>query len=108
MGERQAKQMEQKGPIFSRDFGKPKAERDAIKAGERSDQREQARQAAEERDRRRRERIRQAAEERDRRRRNTAPGSVQGASFKSGGMVSSASKRADGIASKGKTRGRIY
>jgi hypothetical protein len=27
---------------------------------------------------------------------------------KSGGMVSSASKRADGIASKGKTRGRIY
>jgi hypothetical protein len=32
---------------------------------------------------------------------------VQGASFKSGGMVGFASKRADGIASKGKTRGRI-
>jgi hypothetical protein len=42
------------------------------------------------------------------RERDTARGSVQGASFKSGGMVSSASKRADGIASKGKTRGRIY
>jgi hypothetical protein len=41
------------------------------------------------------------------RERDTARGSVQGASFKSGGMVSSASKRADGIASKGKTRGRI-
>ena len=49
-----------------------------------------------------------ALAERKKRERDTARGSVQGESFKSGGMVSSASKRADGIATKGKTRGRIY
>jgi hypothetical protein len=59
LGERQARQMEEKGPIFSRDYGKPKAERDAIEAGERSDRREQARQAAEERGRRESERKRE-------------------------------------------------
>jgi hypothetical protein len=49
-----------------------------------------------------------ALAERKKRERDTARGSVQGESFKSGGMVGSASKRADGIATKGKTRGRIY
>jgi len=49
-----------------------------------------------------------ALAERKRRERDTARGAVQGEAFKSGGMVGPASKRADGIASKGKTRGRIY
>jgi hypothetical protein len=205
LGIRQAQQMEEKGSIYSPDYGlsravreqrqaEQRAEREAEARGRESDTRERERQAQEERDRRlaaakrrqaereaeargresdTRERERQAQEERDRKRqrvsaaappvpapgtrafanaperaqrrterqneRNIAdelkriarqemlerritpietalrrrdtrqtvnPAMMGSPGFKSGGTVSSASKRGDGIATKGKTRGK--
>lgn len=130
MGVRANQQMEEKGSIYSPDYGRPRAEREQRQA-EREDNakttREVERQARQDMLERRRtpieaaalkpkdteEEERKAAERsrtaRQRRRRTiTGPAMMGSPGFKSGGMVSSASKRADGIAQKGKTRGKVY
>ena len=90
MGERAAEQMEKKGSIYSPDYGKPRAEREAAAAA------------------------RQLPTPRSRRMFQSRKGSpyqaaavAGGPGYKKGGSVSSASSRADGIAKRGKTKGRM-
>jgi hypothetical protein len=90
MGERAAEQMEKKGSIYSRDYGKPRAEREAAAA------------------------VRQLPTPRSQRmfqsRRRTpyqAAAVAGNPGYAKGGSVSSASSRADGIAKRGKTKGRV-
>jgi hypothetical protein len=90
MGERAAQQMEEKGSIYSRDYGKPRAEREAAAA------------------------VRQLPTPRSQRmfqsRRRTpyqAAAVAGNPGYAKGGSVSSASSRADGIAKRGKTKGRV-
>ena len=125
MGVRAAQQMEEKGSIFSPDYGLSRAEREAKK--EREERERVAKREAEARERRSGTRETTRAEVRNsrsatppvpppgtrafanRRRRDLAGPAMTGSpGFKSGGMVGSASKRADGIAQKGKTKGRLY
>lgn len=90
MGERAAEQMEKKGSIYSPDYGKPRAEREAADA---------VRQLPTPRSRRMFQ---------SRRKSPYQPAAVMGGpGYKKGGSVSSASSRADGIAKRGKTKGRM-
>ena len=86
MGVRAAQQMEDKGSIYSSDFGKPRAVREAESKTRRMPLP-------------RSQRMFQGRRQMDR---PTSPGG-----YAKGGSVSSASNRADGIAKRGKTRGRI-
>lgn len=86
MGARAAQQMEEKGSIYSSDFGKPRAVREAESKTRRMPLP-------------RSQRMFQGRRQMDR---PTSPGG-----YAKGGSVSSASNRADGIAKRGKTRGRM-
>lgn len=86
MGVRAAQQMEDKGSIYSPDFGKPRAVREAESKTRRMPLP-------------RSQRMFQGRRQMDR---PTSPGG-----YAKGGSVSSASNRADGIAKRGKTRGRV-
>lgn len=91
MGVRAAQQMEEKGSIYSRNFGKPRAVREAEEKASRTPL----------------PRSQRMFQSRRKMERPTEPGG-----FAKGGKVSNgfskASSRADGIAKRGKTRGRIY
>lgn len=86
MGVRAAQQMEDKGSIYSPDFGKPRAVREAEDKARRMPL----------------PRSQRMFQGRRKMERPTEPGG-----FAKGGSVSSASSRADGIAKRGRTRGRV-
>ena len=121
MGVRAQEQMETKGSIYSPDYGLSRAEREEKKAREKLEQEEKKAREKREREAKVREKLgrRRAAIPpvpppgtrafANRRRRDLAEPAMMGEpEYKSGGMVGSASKRADGIAQKGKTKGRLY
>lgn len=88
LGIKQQRQMEDKGSIYSKDFGKPRAEREAAAAVREAQSKVPVKKFLA--DRMRRRVVRPTGTE----------------SYAKGGAVS-ASRRADGIAQRGKTRGKL-